>query len=127
MDEESLLTDLLAGHADNLIQGRDNSEQVLAEYAGIKLEGMEDLLRLASILAEVLVPVEPRPEFIQSLGEQLAGKKGSSPFLFFYHYPRRRMVWVVAAASVSGVASVAGIAAYYYFRRSHDRTPVVAP
>ena len=116
---ENMVVEVLAAHADHLIDNEADSEDYLNLFPAHRDE-LAPLLRIAERVRAVLVPVAPSPAFeaglkrdliaaaIQRAEEQGNGKRVS---LF-----RRRGV-LIGAAAVGSALSVAGIVAALLWRQ----------
>jgi hypothetical protein len=99
------LIDILAAHADALIEGRDISAQFLTRFPEQSTE-LSALFQLASSVRSALTPVSS-PDFSSRLQRQLTDYAPSGP-ITIAPIARPKMVWLVAAAG--SVLSVAGLA-----------------
>jgi hypothetical protein len=116
---ENMVVEVLAAHADHLIDNEADGEDYLNLFPAHRDE-LAPLLRIAERVRAVLVPVAPAPAFeaglkqdliaaaIQRTEEQGSGKRVS---LF-----RRRRV-LIGAAAVGSALSVAGIVAALLWRQ----------
>jgi hypothetical protein len=72
------------------------------------------LLRLAEMLAETLVLVEPSPSFVQKLGQELALAATRSQLSLLERY---RKAILVGAATLGSALSVVGLVLLYVLRQ----------
>ena len=89
------LAEILATHADALIEGRDISAQFLAHFPEQSAE-LSSLFQLASSIRSALTPVSS-PDFRSRLQRQLTDYTPSGP-ITITPTARPKMVWLVAAA-----------------------------
>jgi flagellar biogenesis protein FliO len=99
------LAEILATHADALVEGRDISAQFLAHFPEQSAE-LSSLFQLASSIRSALTPVSS-PDFRSRLQSQLTDYAPSGP-ITITPTARPKMVWLVAAAG--SLLSVAGLA-----------------
>lgn len=98
------LAEILAAHADALIEGHDISAQYLARFPEQSAE-LSPLFQLASSMRSALTPVSS-PEFRARLHRQLTDYAPSGP-IAIAPAARPKIVWLVAAAG--SVLSVTGL------------------
>jgi hypothetical protein len=120
MDEQTV-ADILAAHADRLVQG----ERGTADLPGMsaeQLSALDPLMRVAERLQIALAPVQPSPTFVRQLGQQLITTTSQSRKAMTRR--TRRAILVVAAAlgSAVSIASAVGIVIWLIRRRS-QRSP----
>ncbi len=70
MDGDAELGDVLQAHADALVAGQDNTQELLEHHPSI-FSKLEQLLHLARRISQVLVSVEPSPQFVSELKVKL--------------------------------------------------------
>jgi hypothetical protein len=103
------LADVLSEHADSLREGADQGEALLAAHP----EGqgaLAGLFALAGGVRAALAPVEPAPDFVAGLKEQLvANAERARAFTRRERTEQRRAV--VVAAGAGGLVYVLGLAA----------------
>ena len=105
--------EILAAHADRLNAGLRGP----AAYPPMTPEQqhtLTPLLRLAELLSEVLVLVEPSPTFVQKLGHELALAAARSQLSLLERY---RKGIVVGVATVGSALSLVGLVLFYLFRQ----------
>lgn len=95
------LEDLLAGHMDALIAGRETDQF----FKGADAETLE-LLHIAHQLSFALVPVEPSPAFFADLKSQFTAPEERAVMLRWRAIPARYRL----AARLGGGAMAAGLA-----------------
>ncbi|MBM4466432.1 MAG: hypothetical protein FJ014_12915 [Chloroflexi bacterium] len=120
--EDKLLAEILAAHADQLVEGRGKGNDYLAMFPDYQ-EKLKPLLETAEKIKQVLEPVEPAPTFCQSLHEDLltAGRRKlgeEGPQLAKSHGKQV----LISAAALGSAVSVAGAIAYFI----HSRTAAKA-
>ena len=99
------LAEILAAHADALIEGRDISAQFLSRFPEQSAE-LSALFQLASSVRSSLTPVSS-PDFRSRLQRQLTEYAPSGP-ITIAPASRPRLVWLLAAAG--SLLPVAGLA-----------------
>lgn len=116
---ERMLTEILAAHADHLVQGEAREAEYLALFPAYQ-EELKPLLELARQVKEALALVRPAEAFRKGLHQELvaaARRRLAVPPVV--EWPRWRRPWVIGIAalgSVLSLASVVGVIAY--LRRS---------
>lgn len=96
--------DILAEYADGLIQGNLRLEDVLQKYQIAPGSELEALLRMAALLDRVLVQVDPSPEFVQQLREELLGTDVQTLIQRL-----RQLTTFQIAAGLGGITFAAGV------------------
>jgi len=112
---EKMLTEILAAHADHLVQGEARETEYLALFPAYK-EELKPLLELARQLKEALVLERPAEAFRRRLHQELvaaARRRRLPPPIV--ERPRWRRPWVIGIAalgSLLSLASAVGVIAY---------------
>jgi len=116
--EDKVLAEILSAHADQLKRGRGKESDYLAMFPDYQ-EELRPLLGMAERIKGVLEPVEPTPEFCQSLYEDLlvAGHGRPDEGVPQLATSHRKQIFIRAAA-VGSVVSLAG--ALYLMRSRAD-------
>lgn len=118
MDERTL-TEILAAHADQLVQGKGREAEYLALFPGSR-EELAPLLELAQRLKDTLASVQPRQAFRRRLHQELlATARQRLAATLPRERPRWRQPWVIGAAALGSAISLASaIGVIAYLRRS---------
>lgn len=115
--DDSLLEELLNRHADAIVEGRDISNQLLADLPG-NLSEIDNLFRLASTLKEILVP-KTVPVFRQKLRKAL---EYQAPAEITLTPPAPVVKKVLMGLAATGsILSIAGLS-FIIFRRRRGET-----
>ncbi len=114
MNQRELQT-ILADHADQLINGQDQTEFLIQKYAA-EVQELAPLLRLAQRLRAVLIPVSPRTAFIQQLHQDLL--QADRQLTVAMPENGRRPAWW-GAATLGSLLSLVGL--LLYLRRQRTR------
>ncbi len=96
--------DILAEYADGLVSGNLRMEDVLQKYHIPPGSELEALLRMAALLDRVLVQVDPSPEFVQQLREELLGTDVQTLIQRI-----RQLTTFQIAAGLGGITFAAGV------------------
>ena len=120
--EDRVLAEILAAHADQLTGGQGKGNDYLIMFPDYQ-EKLKPLLETADKVKDVLEPVEPAPEFCQSLHEDLlaAGRRRLTEGMSQLARSHRKQILIRAAALGSAV-SVAGALAYFIRSRAGAET-----
>ena len=124
---EQVVAEVLAAHADQLVQGDAREEEYLALFPEYQTE-LAPLLKLARQAKGTLALVQPSEAFRNRLRQELltSASKESAVSLSAKRPPWRQ-AWVIGAAaagSVISVASAVGVIAHR--RRSKTTKPAAA-
>ena len=115
--EDKMLAEILSAHANLLKREQGKGSDYLAMFPDYQDE-LRPLLETAERVKNVLRPVEPSPEFCQSLYDDLlaaAHRRLEEGAPELAKSPRKRIL--IGAAAVGSVVSLAGALAYVV--RSH--------
>jgi hypothetical protein len=104
---------ILAEHADRLNAGLRGSASH-PPMTSDQQTALVPLLKLAELLAETLIVVEPSPEFVQRLGQELAMAAVRSQLSLLERY---RKTILVGVATIGSALSVVGLVLFYFFRQ----------
>ncbi len=113
MTNAQVETEILAAHADRLNTGLRGSA-AFPSMTSDQRRTLNPLLRLAELLSEVLAAVEPRPAFVQKLGQELALAATRSQLSLLERY--RKMI-VLGLATLGSALSLIGLVLFYLFRQ----------
>lgn len=113
------LQDLLALHADHLVAGRDQTEELLAWYGG-EVPDLAPLLQMAQRLRRALLPVSPRPGFVQQLQQDL--RQGNRQLTVTVPESPRISTWL-GAMTLGSLLSLIGV--ILFLRRQRSRPGLV--
>ena len=113
MTNAKVETEILAAHADRLNSGLKGSSAFPSMTSDQRCT-LTPLLQLAGWLSEVLVAVEPRPTFVQKLGQELALAATRSQLSLLERY--RKMI-VLGLATLGSALSLIGLVLFYLFRQ----------
>lgn len=124
---EQMMAEVLASHADRLLQGEAREAEYLALFPEYR-EELEPLLALARQTKEVLASVRPSEAFRNRLRQELlTSAKEESGAPASTERPRWRQPWVIGAAALGSVISVASaVGVVTYLRRSKASKPAPA-
>ncbi len=112
--------ELVNAYADSLLS--DNLRPVDLQHQVEQSDDLAELFRLTDLIAALLIPVDPEPEFVQKLGGSLAAAAG--PAEITIAQPSHRWVWLGALVSGTLVSGL-GVLALLWMRRSR-RSAVAA-
>ena len=121
------LADLLDAQAEKLTRGDADMEMLLALFPELAEEA-RPLMALASMLTGALQPVRPREAFRASLRRGLIdAARRHQTFRAIAPSEKRQpgLAWVLGAAAVGSVVSVAGLLAYLIHARHQGRAEQV--
>jgi len=104
MDKRSI-EDVLAAHADALNKRGQFAPPALPEEIGA-------LLAVAELVQETLVPVQPRPSFVPSLGKRLLVRTRQGRKALTARTRRAALVGAAVLGSLLSLASAVGILVY---------------
>ena len=105
--------EILAAHADRLNAGFRGSA-AMPSMASDERPALTPLLELAEWLSEVLVAIDPRPAFVQKLGQELALAAARSQLSLLERY---RKAIVLGLATLGSALSLLGLVLLYLFRQ----------
>jgi len=125
--EDKVLVEILAAHANQLRRSQRKGSDYLAMFPDYR-ERLKPLLETAERVKEVLEPVEPAPEFCQSLHEALlaAGRRRQDKGLPQLARSHRKQI-LIGAAALGSAVSVAGALAYFIHLRTIAKAHPVSP
>jgi len=116
---ENVIVEVLSAHADHLVGDQVNGEEYLNLFPAYRAE-LAPLIRIAERIKATLVPVTPAPAFTATLKQDLlaaalqrAEKQRSHPRVSFF----RRRGFLLGAAALGSVLSVAGVVAALLWRQ----------
>lgn len=96
--------DILAEYADGLVKGSVRVEEVLEKYHILPGSELEKLLRIAALLDKVFVQVDPSPEFVRHLREELMAED-----VITLVQRIRQLTTLQIAAGLGGITFAAGV------------------
>ena len=121
---EGQLLDLLMDHADALISGALNVDQLFRRYDQVPRSQVEDLLHLAEHVSRTLTTVNPSDEFVRQLYfDLLDAALEDHPSLWRRLRqlpPRTQLAAVGGATLTAGVVFIAARPAREYWRSRRD-------
>lgn len=110
--------DLVNAYTDTLLS--DNLSVSDFETHAARSGDLAGLFRLTNQIAALLVPVEPKPEFVQELGEELVSSV--APTRIRVAQPNHRNVWL--GVLYGSLVSAVGVLALWLMRRNRRSTVV---
>jgi hypothetical protein len=124
---EQMMAEVLAAHADQLLRGEAREAEYLALFPEYRKE-LEPLLALARQTKETLASVRPSEAFRKRLRQELlTAAKQETEASASTERPRWRQPWVIGAAALGSVISVASaVGVITYLRRSKASKPAAA-
>jgi len=124
---EKMMTALLAAHADQLVRGEALEAEYLALFPEWSKE-LEPMLALARQIKETLPLVRPSEAFRNRLRQELSNVAEKGPDAEpSTERPRWRQPWVIGAAALGSVISVASaVGVIVYRRRAKTSKPAAA-
>jgi len=119
---EQVVAEVLAAHADQLVQGDAREEEYLALFPAYQAE-IAPLLKLARQTKGTLALVQPSEAFRDRLRQELlTGASQESAVSLSVKRPRWRQPWVIGAAAAGSVISVASAVGVIAYRRRSKTT-----
>jgi hypothetical protein len=100
--------DLLMAHADGLVAGNLDREQLRSRHSRLSLSDIDDLFTLAERISLALIEISPSPDFVDELRLRLlevADQHNRSLWGKLRHMPRRTQL----AAGIGGATLTAGV------------------
>jgi hypothetical protein len=113
MTNAQVEADILAAHADHLNSGLRGSA-AFPSMTSDQRRTLTPLMQLAEWLSELLIAVEPRPAFVQRLGQELALAATRSQLSLLERY---RKAIVFGLATLGSALSLLGLVLFYLFRQ----------
>lgn len=106
---ENSFQDILMAHADQLIAGTLNRDQLLRRYNDLPRTDVDDLFTLAERISLALFEVSPSPQFVEELRRRLLEAADQHHHASLWgrlrHMPRRTQL----AAGIGGATLTAGV------------------
>jgi len=109
--------ELVNAYADSLLE--DNLRVTDFKSQAERSGDLAELFQLTDQIAALLTPVEPEPEFVQQLGQELVAT--AAPAEITVAQPSHRWFWLGALVS-GGLVSAVGALAVWWLRRGRHRT-----
>lgn len=103
------IEDILSAHADALNQGVDHTAWFCEQYDQGQKQHLAELLHLARLLKQTLIPQPARPEFTHQLRAELAYPRATPP-------PPETPRWLMGIAFLFSL--MAGWLGWRYWRRT---------
>jgi hypothetical protein len=116
---DRIVADLLAAHADRLVEGQ--VESALPDVSAEQLASIKMLMQLAERAQRTLAPVQPSPVFVHQLGWQLIATTSASSKAVTWRTRNAILVIAAALGSAVSVASAVGIVIYMIRHRGRVR------
>ncbi len=105
--DEQVIQEILSAHADALAAGRP-----LTPTGSCEPESLRSLLAVAELVHGTLVPVQPNPRFVRSLGKSLLASMRQGRQVLTLRTRRAALIGAAVLGSLASAVSVIGVIVY---------------